>query len=169
MVVLPILCKIAEYAQDANNKITTARQCLSAIMTIVIAILVAHFVDKAFYTIKQSSQTADNTITYFAIFLKCCLMSMIGFVFYKLRAEIKKESLLKMKTGMWAFHILALSLYFIWWTLYEVAYYFWMLDPNMETGLSDQRLVTLAVIELCFNSFSCLLGFLLFYMVEKMT
>lgn len=55
VVVLPILSKIAEYAQDASNKITTARQCLSAIMIIVMAILVAHFVDKAFYTIKQSS------------------------------------------------------------------------------------------------------------------
>ncbi len=106
-------------------------------MTIVIAILVAHFVDKAFYTIKQSSQTADNTITYFAIFLKFCLMSMIGYVFYQIKVVIKKESLLKLKTGMWVLHILALSLYFIWWALYEVAYYFWMLDPNMESGLSD--------------------------------
>ena len=96
-------------------------------------------------------------------------MAMIAYVFYQIRVVIKKEPLLRMKTGMWALHILSLTLYFIWWGLYEVAYYFWMLDPNSKVGMSDQRLLTLAVIELCFNSFSCLLGFVLFYMVDKMT
>ena len=58
-VALPILIKIGEYAQNANNKIASARQCLNATMIIVVAILVAHFVDKAFYTFKQSSADAD--------------------------------------------------------------------------------------------------------------
>lgn len=94
---------------------------------------------------------------------------MIGYVFYRLRSVLKKEPLLKMKTGMWALHLVALALYFFWWALYEVAYYFWVLDPNAKTGVSDKRLVILAVIELCFNTFSCVLSGVLFYMVDKMT
>ena len=52
---MPVLIKIAEYAQDASNKITSIRQCLNATMIIVVAILVAHFVDRSFYTFHQSS------------------------------------------------------------------------------------------------------------------
>ena len=54
-VVLPILNKLGELAADASNKISSVRQCLRAAMIIVIACLVAHFVDKAFYTFKESS------------------------------------------------------------------------------------------------------------------
>ena len=52
---LPIYCKIAEYAQDAHNKINSTRQCLQAVLVIYVAVLVAHFVDKAFYSVKDSS------------------------------------------------------------------------------------------------------------------
>ena len=94
VVVLPILCRIGEQAADARNKISSVRQCLAAAMIIVVACLVAHFVDKAFYTFKQSSKDADYSVTYFAFIFKVCLIVMTAFVFVRLRQVIKNEPLL---------------------------------------------------------------------------
>jgi len=91
---LPILTKIAEFAQDAHNKIISIRQCLQAILIIVVAILVAHFVDKAFYTVKDSSSVADDTVTYFALVLKVMIMIMECYCFIRLWLVIRAEPLL---------------------------------------------------------------------------
>ena len=82
------MIKIGEYAQNANVKIAAARQCLNATMIIVMAILLAHFVDKAFYTFKRSSSEADQKVTYFAIALKISLIVMIGYVFMRLKTVV---------------------------------------------------------------------------------
>ena len=58
-------------------------------MIIVVAILVAHFVDKAFYTMKDSSQALDNTITYFALALKLSISIMIAFIFVRLHKVVE--------------------------------------------------------------------------------
>ena len=52
---MPILTKIAQNAQNASNQFVSARQCLNAVSIIVIAVLIAHTVDLAFYTFKDSS------------------------------------------------------------------------------------------------------------------
>jgi len=54
-------------------------------MIIVVACLVAHFVDKAFYTFKQSSPDANKGIAYFAFIFKICLLIMTVFVFARMR------------------------------------------------------------------------------------
>ena len=89
--VLPILGKIAEHAQNAHNKIISIRQCLQATMIIVVAMLVAHFVDKAFYTIQDATNIIDNTVKYLAVALKLCIMAMCCFVFIRLRQVINSE------------------------------------------------------------------------------
>ena len=57
-------------------------------MIIVVAILLAHFVDKAFYTFNKSSDDANDKITYFAIALKLSLIFMIAYVFYRIRSVV---------------------------------------------------------------------------------
>ena len=82
---MPIYSKIAEYAQDAHNKINSIRQCIQAILVIYVAVLVAHFVDKSFYIVKESSTMADNTITYFALAMKSTMIVMETYIFVRLR------------------------------------------------------------------------------------
>ena len=57
--VLPILSKIAEFTEDAHNKMVSIRQCLNATMIIVVSILIAHFIVEAAFTLKSSSDMAD--------------------------------------------------------------------------------------------------------------
>ena len=80
--------------QDAHNKIMSTRQCLNATMIIVLAILVAHFVDKVFYTFKESSTNADYAITYFTMILKLALCCMIMFVLFRIRYIVKSEPMI---------------------------------------------------------------------------
>ena len=87
-------------------------------MIIVVAILVAHFVDKAFYTVKDSSLEADNTVKYLAAVLKLSIALMIGYVFWRLYRVVKAEPLLQINMVLFNIHIVALSLYFILWTAY---------------------------------------------------
>jgi len=65
--------------------------------------------------------------------------------------------------------VVALSLYFFFWTLYEITYEVYAFDSHHTEGQSDLKLTALAIVTLCFNVFSVFLGVLLFYMVEKMT
>ena len=62
---------------------------------------------------------------------------------------------------------MALILYFVFWSLYEISYELWACHNYLIK--SDERLILLAVTTFCFNVFSVFLGVLLFYMVEKMT
>ena len=168
-VALPILIKIADHAHNASNKIASARQCLNATMIIVVAIVVAHFVDKAFYTFKESSADADQKVTYFAIALKLCLIVMIAYVFVRIRTVVHSEPLIKLNKTLWLLHVSLLSIYYLMWAAYEVTYTTWMLDPNSKHDISDNKLKVLAVVELLFNIVSVFLGCLLFYMVDRMT
>ena len=167
--VLPILSKIAEFAQDAHNKIISIRQCLLATRIIVVAILVAHFVDKAFYTVKKSSTMADDTITYFAIVLRVCLIIMISYDFVRLYIVITADPMLQINNIIYRTHVAALFLYFIFWTAYETCYMLWEFEPNYEKSENDWNLIILCVITLLFNTFTVALNFLLFYMINKMT
>ena len=168
-VALPILNKISEFAQDANNKIASVRSCLNAFMIIVVAILVAHFVDKAFYTYKKSSDDADQTVTYFTIALKLMLMLLIFYVLWKIRKVIIEEPTSKLNTKMWNSHICLIGFYYCMWASYETVYTAWMLDPNHQRDLTDNTLIMLAVVELIFNISSVCLMALLFRMIDKMT
>ena len=67
---------------------------MNATMIIVLAILMAHFVDKVFYTFKESSTDADHAITYFTMTLKACLMVMITFVLVRIRYIVKAEPMI---------------------------------------------------------------------------
>lgn len=136
-------------------------------MVIVVAVLVAHFVDKAFYTFKESSPDADQKVTYFAIALKLCLIIMIIYVFGRLRIAINGEPMLKLNTKIYVLHVLFLSAYFVFWVCYEIAFTFWELDPNSKhDNVGDTKLKVLAAVELSFNIISVTLGCLLFYMLD---
>ena len=135
-------------------------------MIIVVAILVAHFVDKAFYTFKKSSSDADTKITYFAIALKICLMIMITFVFARIRTVVNSEPMLKLNFKLWIMHVISLIAYFILWTTYEISFTFWELDPNSKHNAGDTKLEVLAIVELIFNLVSVGLACILFYMVD---
>ena len=168
-VALPILIKIADHAHNASNKIASARQCLNATMIIVVAIVVAHFVDKAFYTFKESSEEADQKVTYFAIALKMCLIVMIAYVFIRIRSVVLSEPLIKLNMRQWTLQVGLLSIYYLMWGAYEITYTFWILDPNSKRDFTDTKLKMLAIVELTFNVVSVFLGCLLFYMVDRMT
>jgi len=90
-------------------------------MIIVVACVVAHFVDKAFYTFKFSSKDASRSITYFVFIFKICLLIMTVFVFTRLRQVVNREPLLKLNKNMWLIHVVALVFYFVWWGAYEIA------------------------------------------------
>ena len=101
-------------------------------MIIVVAILVAHSVDRAFYTVKQSSLSADNTVKYFGLILKLCIMVMVSFIFIKLHRVIKAEPLLKLNKTIYRTHVAALVLYYSLWVAYDVTYNVWEDDPENE-------------------------------------
>ena len=119
---LPILTKIAEYALEAQNKIISVRMCLQALLVIVIAVTIGHFLDQAFYTIKDSSTMADDTITYFALCLKIVIIAIVFFVFWKLRMEINKEPLLKLNKKVFRAHVSAIFVYYFFWATNEISY-----------------------------------------------
>lgn len=167
--VLPILSKIAEFSADAHNKMVSIRQCLTATMIIVVAIRIAHFADKAFYTLKESSDGADNSVRYVALALKLGIMIMSGFIFIKLYYVIKKEPLLQLNERIFRTHVVALCLFYICWVAYEVSVNVFEFDDDYQEGKSDVKLTLLAVITLLLNTASVFLCVLLFYMVDKMT
>lgn len=138
-------------------------------MIIVVACLVAHFIDKAFYTFKESSTQAEHSVTYFAFLFKICLMSMLAYVFIRLPQIIKKEPLLKFKRNIWLTHVISIVAYFLTWAAYVIAFTLWSRDPNSETDTGDARLRTLAVCELLYNLSSVFLGVLLFRNMDLMT
>ena len=56
---MTILYGLTQHAYDANVKLTSRRQCLRAFSIIMIAVCIAHGVDKITFTLKQSSVKAD--------------------------------------------------------------------------------------------------------------
>ena len=88
----------------------------------MVAVLAAHFIDKAFFTIKDPSSIADDTITYFNLVLKIILLGTIVYVFIRLRQGIIAEPLLKLKKRIFNVHIWSLSFYWLLWGAYEVTY-----------------------------------------------
>ena len=99
-------------------------------MIIIIAVCVAHFVDKAFNTVKESGGFMDSTITYFALALKASIIVMIAFIFYRLHKVVKGDPYLQLNNSLFRIHVTALFLYFFWWTAYEVSFEIWEFDEN---------------------------------------
>ena len=99
-------------------------------MIIVVAILVAHFVDKAFYTFKKSSEDADQNIMYLSIALKVCIMISICITLCRIRYVVTKEHTINLRTRLWNIHVIFITSYYILWGGYELFYTMWMLDPN---------------------------------------
>ena len=150
--------------QDAHNKIVSTRQCLNATMIIVLAILVAHFVDKVFYTFKESSTNINYFITYFTIVLKFLLMIMIMFVLFRIRYVVKNEPMLKFNSRIWKLHIITLAAYYSMWAFYEI--WFTVSDDD---DASDIYNIVLTVSTLVYNLTGIFLSILLFHMIDKMT
>ena len=165
---MPVLIKIAEYAQDASNKIMSIRQCLNATMIIVLAILIAHFVDRTFYTFRQSSDSADQKVWYFAVALKSGLIIMVTFAFIRIRKVINNDPYVTLNKKLFNIHASALFIYYVLWVLYEISHTLWILDPDYGK-MTDNTLIVLAICILTFNLSSIFLNIILFYMMDKIT
>ena len=72
--ILEILINMGKNWMEAGNKLMSKRYCIRATMIIAGAFIVAHFLDKSFYTIKKSSPNADKAAAIFAF-------SMRSFIF----------------------------------------------------------------------------------------
>ena len=57
--ILSVLTNLEKKWAEAQNKLASKRQCLSAIMTIVMATVLAHSIVRSFYTVRESSAHAD--------------------------------------------------------------------------------------------------------------
>ena len=149
--VMPIILNITNIANDAKNKIIAKRQCLNAVLIIVMACLFAHLVDRGFYTFKTSSKDANRSVAYFALTFKIGLMASSVIVFVMLYRIVKSETFLLMKQGMYLAHVIIISSYFAFWAAYTITYQFCMADPDFFNNIQDARLLTLAVMELMYN------------------
>ena len=74
-------------------------------MIILLAFLVAYFLDKSFYTLKQSSVGADRTVVVFALFMRALFMGLVAYSFIKLYLVQRKEMFLVLRKGAWSTHL----------------------------------------------------------------
>lgn len=66
-------------------------------------------------------------------------------------------------------HVTTIFVYYFFWATQQVSFIIYELDNHYELGKHSAKLTVLAVLTLCLNISSVVLGVLLFYMVEKMT
>ena len=81
---LDVLVKMRSNWAELGNKITARKQCLNACSIIICALVVAHFLDKGFYTIRLSSTQANFTTSIFSITMHglvdlACVMTSFRF------------------------------------------------------------------------------------------
>ena len=92
--ILDVLVDMSKNWMDAGNKLMAKRYCIKATMIIVGAFIVAHFLDKSFYTIKKSSSSADTAAAIFSFATRgflCVLSCTSG---YKIWKVVGKEKFL---------------------------------------------------------------------------
>ena len=60
-------------------------------MIIVLAFIMAHFVDKSVYTIKEASENLSDTVAIFAILMRVYIFALAGHFFYKMVSVTRRE------------------------------------------------------------------------------
>jgi hypothetical protein len=63
-------------------------------MIIGIALIVAHFLDKSFYTIKTVSGAINDTVAIFSIIMRSIFISLCLYTFYKFQSVVNREPFL---------------------------------------------------------------------------
>ena len=137
-------------------------------MIIVVAVLIAHFVDSVYVTFTDSNDRSNNTIQIFSICLRVMLLGMLIFIFARINKEINRVPLLQLKKRIWMAHMVAICSYYALWVAQEIAFIIWLKDDRKKF-ITDGKLIALAAIELLFNLSSVMLEALLFWMLNKMT
>ena len=155
---------------DVQNKIMSAKQCLNATNIIVCAILVAHFIDKAFFSYNDESSPLTNTVWYFVIVFKMSLLILIFFSFFMIRTWVLRDkAILNLNGPIWWTHIVFFTLFLLFYIINETYYLMWLNDPNVDDNVEDNVLRMLAITSACWNFSSVGISSILFYMIDKMT
>ena len=169
--ILEILVNMGKNWVNAGNKLISKRYCIRATMIIVGAFIVAHFLDKSFYTIKRSSSTADKAAAVFAFVMRGFLFILSILSFYKIWQAVKLEPFLRIKQRMAWLHAVILGGNFFFIALYELSLLIWATGgTNKELEeLSSSRLFFLSFCELFYN-ISCVFSVILLgHMMDIMT
>ena len=103
---ISILTNLTSNAYDANLKMTSRRQCLKAVSIIMIAGIVAHGIDRAFYTIKKSSDEANANMAYFALVVRFFLFGTLLYSLIRMRVVITNHENLFISKKVFWLHIL---------------------------------------------------------------
>lgn len=128
--ILDVLVDMGKNWMEAGNKLMSKRYCIKATMIIVGAFIVAHFLDKSFYTIKKSSSSADKAAAVFAFLMRGFLFVISVISAIKIYKVIKKEQFLKLQTRICYLHIVILGFNFMFIGLYELSLLIWMTGNN---------------------------------------
>lgn len=74
-------------------------------MIIMMALLVAHFLDKSFYTLKESNDSTSDKIAIFAIVMRAVFICLWIYAFLKIIAVVKKELFVQIQWKIMGIHI----------------------------------------------------------------
>ena len=77
-------------------------------MIIVIAFLVAHLLDKSFYTLRDSSSDADQTAAAFFLTMRLFFWVLMIFSLASMSRIISSEPYLTYRGWVWTMHIVAM-------------------------------------------------------------
>ena len=117
---LEVLVNLGKNWMDAGNKLSAKFHCLNATMTIVGGLIVAHFLDVCFYTIKESSTGANVIAGVVAVIMRGFLTIMALISAIKIHKTVGQEPFLNLDYKIFYWHVVTIGMYFIFQLLYEL-------------------------------------------------
>jgi len=90
--------------------------------------MVAHFLDKGFYTLKQSSENADQKAALFALCMRLFLMVLVIYSFITINNLVRRETFLGRHGCIWFLHTLTFGVLNLFQLLYEITLIIWIKD-----------------------------------------
>ena len=128
--ILEVLVNLGKNWMDAGNKLMSKRYCIKATMIIVGAFIVAHFLDKSFYTIQSSSTNANIAAALFSFTMRGFLFVMSLVSAIKIYRTIKREPFLNLNCRICYLHVGILGIEFFFQGLYELCFILWVHDKS---------------------------------------
>ena len=132
--------------------------------------MIAHFIDKAFFSYHDDETPFDHTVWYFVIIFRISLLTVIFFSFFMIRVWVLKDkAILNLSGPIWWTHFIFFASFLGCYVINEICYLMWIHDPNAGDNVEDTKLRMLAITSAIWNFSSVLISSLLFYMIDKMT
>ena len=132
--------------------------------------MVAHFIDKCFFSYNDESNPFEHTVWYFVIIFRIVLLGLIFFSFFMIRVWVLRDkAILDLHGPIWWTHIVFFTAFLGFYVINEICYLVWLDDPNVDDNVEDTKLLMLAITSTFWNFSSVLISALLFYMIDKMT